>query len=89
MAVVLEIIDLVVCWKIHGCGCVADDPLASKSIWGKLGNTFPSHSNELWWPPSSQDHHGAPLPALRRHTSISQHATQQFYVVKTRVSYFD
>jgi hypothetical protein len=31
MAVVLEIIDLVVCWKIHGCGCVADDPLALKS----------------------------------------------------------
>jgi hypothetical protein len=32
MAVVLEIIDLLVCRKIHGCGCVADDPLASKSI---------------------------------------------------------
>jgi hypothetical protein len=31
MAVVLEIIDLVVCWKIHGCGCVADNLLASKS----------------------------------------------------------
>ncbi len=31
MAVVLEIIDLVVCQKIHGCGCVADDPLASES----------------------------------------------------------
>ena len=28
MAVVLEIIDSVVCQKIHGCGCVADDPLA-------------------------------------------------------------
>ncbi len=32
MAVVLEIIDLVVCWKIHGCGCVADDPTPRKSI---------------------------------------------------------
>ncbi len=32
MAVVLEIIDLVVCRKIHGCGCVADDP-ASKGKW--------------------------------------------------------
>ena len=25
MAVVLEIIDLLVCWKIHGCGCFAED----------------------------------------------------------------
>ena len=31
MAVVLEIIDLVACWKIHGCGCVADDPEPRKS----------------------------------------------------------
>jgi hypothetical protein len=31
MAVVLEIIDLVVCRKIHGCGCVADDPAPRKS----------------------------------------------------------
>ena len=31
MADVLEIIDLVVCQKIHGCGCVADNPLASES----------------------------------------------------------
>ena len=34
MAVVLEIIDLVVCRKIHGCGCVADDP-ASKGKWSR------------------------------------------------------
>ncbi len=26
MAIVHEIIDLVVCRKIHGCGCVADNP---------------------------------------------------------------
>ena len=26
MAVAREIIDLLVCRKIHGCGCVADDP---------------------------------------------------------------
>ncbi len=32
MAVVLEIIDLLVCQKIHGCGCVADDPAPRKSI---------------------------------------------------------
>ena len=31
MAVVLEIIDLVVCRKIHGCGCVADNPAPQKS----------------------------------------------------------
>ena len=31
MAVVLEIIDLLVCQKIHGCGCVADDPAPRKS----------------------------------------------------------
>jgi len=37
MAVVLEIIDLVVCQKIHGCGCVADNPAPQKrdrhTIW--------------------------------------------------------
>jgi hypothetical protein len=27
MAVVLEISDLLVCRKIHGCGCFADDPV--------------------------------------------------------------
>jgi len=32
MAVVLEIIDLVVCRKIHGCGCVADDPAPLESM---------------------------------------------------------
>ena len=31
MAVVLEIIDLLVCPKIHGCGCVADDTAPQKS----------------------------------------------------------
>jgi len=31
MAVVLEIIDLLVCWKIHGCGCFADDPAPRES----------------------------------------------------------
>jgi hypothetical protein len=31
MAVVLEIIDLLVCRKIHGCGCFADDPAPRKS----------------------------------------------------------
>ena len=42
MAVVLEIIDLLVCRKIHGCGCFADDPAPresaalSKSILGLL-----------------------------------------------------
>jgi hypothetical protein len=30
MAVVHEIIDLLVCQKIHGCGCVADDPAPGK-----------------------------------------------------------
>jgi hypothetical protein len=29
MAVVREIIDLLVCRKIHGCGCFADDPALS------------------------------------------------------------
>jgi hypothetical protein len=32
MAVVLEIIDLAVCRKIHGCGCFADDPAPRESI---------------------------------------------------------
>jgi len=32
MAVVNEIIDLLVCRKIHGCGCVADDPVPRKSV---------------------------------------------------------
>ncbi len=32
MAVVCEIINLVVCWKIHGCGCVADDSPREKSM---------------------------------------------------------
>jgi hypothetical protein len=31
MAVVLEIIDLLVCRKIHGCGCFADDPAPRES----------------------------------------------------------
>ena len=31
MAFVREIIDLVVCWKIHGCGCVADNPAPQRS----------------------------------------------------------
>ena len=31
MAVILEIIDVVVCRKIHGCGCVADNPSPQKS----------------------------------------------------------
>jgi hypothetical protein len=35
MAVVLEIIDLVVCRKIHACGCVADNPAPRKSANGK------------------------------------------------------
>jgi hypothetical protein len=30
MAVILKINDLVVCWKIHGCGWV-DDPVPRKS----------------------------------------------------------
>ncbi len=30
MAVVCEIIDLLVCRKNHGCGCVADDPVPRK-----------------------------------------------------------
>jgi hypothetical protein len=32
MAVVLETIDLLVCQKIHGCGCVADDTTPRKSV---------------------------------------------------------
>jgi hypothetical protein len=32
MAVVLEIFELVMCRKIHGCGCVADDPAPRKSM---------------------------------------------------------
>jgi hypothetical protein len=31
MDVILEVIDLLVCWKIHGCGCVADDPEPPKT----------------------------------------------------------
>jgi len=31
MAVILEIIDLLVCRKIHGCGCFADDPAPRES----------------------------------------------------------
>ncbi len=38
-------------------------------------------------PPSSRGRHGASLP-VPRHTTISQYATQQVYVVKTRVSFF-
>ncbi len=36
-----------------------------------------------WRLPSSYGCHGAPLPAPK-HTTISKHAMQQFYVVKTR-----
>jgi hypothetical protein len=36
MAVILQIIDLVVCQKIHGCGCVADDPAPQKMVCGQI-----------------------------------------------------
>jgi hypothetical protein len=36
-----------------------------------------------WWPPSYHGHHCAP-PHASRYTTISQHATQQVYVAKTR-----
>jgi hypothetical protein len=42
--------------------------------------------DEPWWPPSHHGHHSAPPPAPR-HKTCSQHALQQYYVVKTRQSY--
>jgi len=36
MAVVLEIIDLLVCRKIHGCGCFADNPAPRESVLHKV-----------------------------------------------------
>ena len=51
----------------------------------KLGKTYTPHTDEPWRLPSSHDHHGASLPAPR---TIIQPVTQQFYVVKTRVSNF-
>jgi hypothetical protein len=53
----------------------------------KACKTCTLHTDEPWWPPSSHSCHGAPLLAPR-HSTISQHATQQVYVVKTRVSKF-
>ena len=44
MAVVLEIIDLLVCRKIHGCGCFADDPAPRESI---LDSTYFPFPNEV------------------------------------------
>ncbi len=41
---------------------------------------------QLWWLPLPYGRHGALLLALP-HTTISQHATQQVYVVKTREYY--
>ncbi len=51
----------------------------------KLGKTCTLHTDEPWRPPLSHGCHGAPLPAPR-HTTISQHATQQVYIIKTKVS---
>jgi hypothetical protein len=53
MAVVLEIIDLLECRKIHGCGCVADNPAPRKST------TAPFHC--AW------DGHGALLALKSQH----------------------
>ena len=44
MAVICEIIDSVVCWKIHGCGCVADH-----SPRGKSGLRWISASTMTLW----------------------------------------
>jgi hypothetical protein len=42
MAVVHEIINLVVCQKIHGCGCVADNPPHGESGHSRLEETMRS-----------------------------------------------
>ncbi len=39
-----------------------------------------------WWSLSSYDRRGAPLPAFK-HTTISQHTTQQVSIVKTGKNY--
>jgi hypothetical protein len=48
--------------------------------------TVMAHAEHLfrpWWPPSYHGRYCAP-PHASRYTTISQHATQQVYVVKTR-----
>jgi len=44
IAVVLEIIDLLVCRKIHGCGCFADDPAPRES---KLKDKIKNQKRQL------------------------------------------
>ena len=57
-----------------GCG-TSDTRLARRKL-GKKNTPQP------WRPPSSHGRHGAPPPAPP-HTTISQHAMRQVYVVKT------
>ncbi len=49
----------------------------------KLGK---KNTLQSWWPPLPYGHHGAHSPAPP-HTTISQHAVWQFYVIKTRKYY--
>jgi len=49
----------------------------------KLGK---KHTPQSWRPPSPYGRHGA-LPPAPPHTTISQHAVRQVYVVKTREYY--
>jgi len=61
MAVVLEIIDLLVCRKIHGCGCVADDPVPRKSVESIFCNV------EITWPVvPPQDETSCTVPDYRK-----------------------
>ncbi len=46
-------------------------------------NLGKNNTPQPWWPPSPYGRHGAPPPAPP-HTTISQHAVQQVYVVKTK-----
>ena len=60
MAIVLEIIDLLVCWKIHGWGCVADDLTPRKSwqhkVWWVFINLSPSVMRKTMTTQQQQSH---------------------------------
>ena len=68
MAVVLEIIDLVVRRKIHGCGCVADDPVPRKSI-GRMCSAaqVPPFIRQIIMPDMHQSTHFAQQGVLNSH----------------------
>jgi hypothetical protein len=65
-------------WWFGGLG-TSDTRLARR----KLGK---ENTPQSWWPPSPYGRHGALSPALP-HTTISQHAVQQVYAIKTREYY--